>query len=111
MSLCLWVGWPLQHEIIDGPACQGVLIWDEVCQVGMWVMYLQLPVQSQIPVPFVACICNVEGCGLIADALNLLFNNHSKIRLDCCVPYRCCRSMVVFTEGGDPCLSDREICA
>jgi len=27
--LHLWVGWPLQHKIIDGPACQGVLIWDE----------------------------------------------------------------------------------
>ena len=38
MSLNLWVGWPLQHKIIDGPACQGVLILDEVCQVGMWVL-------------------------------------------------------------------------
>jgi len=34
----LWVGWPLQHKIIDGPACQGVLIWDEVCRVGMWAL-------------------------------------------------------------------------
>ena len=38
--LYLWVGWPLQHKIIDGPACQGVLIWGEVCQVGMWAMCL-----------------------------------------------------------------------
>ena len=35
--LYLWVGWLLQRRIIDGPACQGVLIWGEVCQVGMWV--------------------------------------------------------------------------
>jgi hypothetical protein len=35
---CLWVGWPPQYQIIDVPACQGVLIWDEVCQVGMWGM-------------------------------------------------------------------------
>jgi hypothetical protein len=33
--LYLWVGWPLQHRIIDGPACQGVLIRDEVCRVGV----------------------------------------------------------------------------
>lgn len=39
MSLNLWVGWLLQHKIIDGPACQGVLIWDGVCQVGMWVVF------------------------------------------------------------------------
>jgi len=43
--LYLWVGWPLQHQIIDGPACRGVLIWDEVCQVGMWAMCLRLPVE------------------------------------------------------------------
>ena len=30
--LYLWVGWLLQHEIIDGPACQGVLIWDGVAR-------------------------------------------------------------------------------
>ena len=42
---CLWVGWLLQHQIIDVPACQGVLIWDEVCQVGMWVKCLQPPVE------------------------------------------------------------------
>jgi hypothetical protein len=72
MSLNLWVGWPLQHKIIDGPACQGVLIWDEVCQVGMWVVCLQPPLQSLTPVPFDACVCNVEGCGLIADVLYLL---------------------------------------
>ena len=70
--LCLWVGWPLQHQIIDGPACQGVLIWDEVCQVGMRVMSLQPPVQSLTSVPSDTCVCDVEGCGLIADALNLL---------------------------------------
>jgi hypothetical protein len=40
----LWVGWLLQCQTIDGPACQGVLIWDEVCQVGMWAMLLQPPV-------------------------------------------------------------------
>jgi hypothetical protein len=33
----LWVGWPPQCQIIDGPACRDVLVWDEVCQVGMWV--------------------------------------------------------------------------
>ena len=30
----LWVGWLLQFQTIDGPACQGVLIWDGACQVG-----------------------------------------------------------------------------
>jgi hypothetical protein len=45
MSLYLWVGWPLQHQIIDGPVHQGVLIWDDVCQVGMWVMCLQPPIE------------------------------------------------------------------
>jgi hypothetical protein len=38
----------------------------------MWVMCLQLPVQSLTSVPFDAHVCNVEGCGLIADVLNLL---------------------------------------
>ena len=67
--LYLWVGWLLQHQIIDGPACQGVLIWDEVCQVG------HAPAttcRSLTFVPFDTHVCNVEGCGLIADAPNLL---------------------------------------
>lgn len=72
ISLYLWVGWLLQYKIIDGPACQGVLIWDEVCQVGLWAMCPQPPIQSLTPVPLDACVCNVEGCGLIADVLNLL---------------------------------------
>jgi hypothetical protein len=58
-----------------------------------------------------AHVCNVEGCGFIADVLSLFVNNHLGIRLDCCVPCRCCRSKVVLTEGGDPCPLDREICA
>jgi hypothetical protein len=41
-------------------------------QVGMRVMCLRPPVQSLTSVPFDAYVCNVEGCGLIADALNLL---------------------------------------
>lgn len=44
----------------------------KVCLVGMWVMHLQLPVQSLTPVPFDACVRNVEGCGLIADVPNPL---------------------------------------
>jgi hypothetical protein len=40
--------------------------------VGMWVMCLQPPVQSLTSVPSDTCVCNVEGCGLIADALDLL---------------------------------------
>jgi hypothetical protein len=68
----MWVGWPPQHQIIDGPACQGVLIWEGACQVGMWVMCLRPPIQSLTSVPSDTCVCNVEGCGLIADALDLL---------------------------------------
>src|ERR1700736_2257195 len=32
---------------------------------------------------------------------NRLSNNHSGIRRGCCVPCRCCRSLVVLTEGHD----------
>ena len=70
--LCLWVGWLLQHKIIDGPACQGVLIWDGVARWMCGDLFLQLPVQSLTSVPFDANVCNDEGCGLIADALSLL---------------------------------------
>lgn len=45
MSFYVWVGWLLQHRTIDGPARQGVLVWDEVCQVGVWVLCLQPPAQ------------------------------------------------------------------
>ena len=44
----------------------------KVCQVGMWAMCPQLPMQSLTPVPSDAGVCNVEGCGLIADVLNPL---------------------------------------
>ena len=70
---CLWVGWLLQHRIIDVPARQGVLIWDEACQVGMWGdMHLQPPCTSLTFVLFVTNVCDVEGCGLFANVLNLL---------------------------------------
>ena len=69
----LWVGWPLQHQIIDVPACRGVLIWDEACQVGMWGnVYPATTCGSLTSVLFDTHVCNVEGCGLIADALNPL---------------------------------------
>jgi len=70
--LYLWVGWPLQHQIIDGPACQGVLIWNDVCQVDMWVIVPATTYISLTSVHFDTDACNVEGCGLIADALNPL---------------------------------------
>jgi hypothetical protein len=39
-------------------------------------------------------------------------NNHSGIRRDCCMPFRCCRLLVVLTEGHDLCLFKRqgEVC-
>jgi len=40
---CLWVGWLLRHQIIDEPARQGVLIWNEVCRVGLWEMCAHKP--------------------------------------------------------------------
>lgn len=67
----LWVGWLLQHQIIDGPACQGVLIWDEVCQVGMWDLTPASTCRSLTSVLEDTDVCNVEGCGLLADVLNL----------------------------------------
>ena len=44
-----------------------------------------------------------EGCGLLADGQTCQSNNHSGIRHDCCVPFRCCRLLVVLTEGHDLC--------
>ena len=70
--LYLWVGWSLQHQIIDGPACQGVLIWNDVCQVDMWVIVPATTYISLASVHFDTDARNVEGCGLIADALNPL---------------------------------------
>jgi hypothetical protein len=69
---CLWVGWLLQHQIIDVPARQGVLIWDEVCQVGMWGYVPATTCTSLTFVLSVTNVCNVEGCGLFANVLNLL---------------------------------------
>jgi hypothetical protein len=70
---CLWVGWPLQHQIIDVPARQGVLIWDEVCQVGMCGRCVPATTCGSLTsVLFDTHVCNVEGCGLIADVLNPL---------------------------------------
>jgi hypothetical protein len=60
--------------------------------------------------PFVTLACTVEACGLLADCYIIQANNYLEIRLDCCVPLRCCRLMVVSTKGGDFCLYyDREI--
>jgi hypothetical protein len=68
----LWVGWPLQYQIIDGPASQGVLIWNDVCQVGKWDMYACNHLYKSDTCAFDTGACNVEGCGLIADVPNLL---------------------------------------
>jgi len=69
---CLWVGWLLQCQIIDVPARQGVLIWDEACQVGMWGYVPATTCGSLTSVLSVTHVCNVEGCGLIADVLSPL---------------------------------------
>jgi hypothetical protein len=66
------VGWPPHHQIIDVPACQGVLVWDEVCQVGMQGYVPATTCQSLTSVLSDTHVCNVEGCGLIADVLNPL---------------------------------------
>lgn len=68
----LWVGWPLQYQIIDVPARQGVLVWNDVCQVGMRDTYACNHLYKPGICAFVTGACNAEGCGLIADALNLL---------------------------------------
>jgi hypothetical protein len=49
---------------------------------------------------------------LLADGQTRQSNNHSGIRRDCCVPFRCCRSLVVLIKGHDLCPSeDRgEVC-
>jgi hypothetical protein len=59
-----WVGWPPQCQIIDGPACQDVLVWDEVCQVGMWVSMPVTTYRSQTSVPLTlmsAMVKNVDS--------------------------------------------------
>jgi len=70
---CLWVGWLLQNQIIDVPACQGVLIWDEDMPGGYLGMCVPATTcKSLTSVLSDTHVCNVEGCGLIADALDLL---------------------------------------
>lgn len=69
----LLVGWLPQHQIIDGPARRDVLIWDEVCQVGMWDFYaLQPPLRSLTSVPLTLMPAMGEECGFIANVLNPL---------------------------------------
>ena len=62
-----WAGWPLQHQIIDGPACQGVLVWGEGMPGGYAGCMPATTCSSLTFVPLDTCVCNVEGCGLIAD--------------------------------------------
>jgi hypothetical protein len=69
---CLWVGWLLQHQTIDVPACQGVLVWDGVCQVGVWDSCAHNRLYKSDICAFCTHVCDVEGCGLIADVPNLL---------------------------------------
>lgn len=53
-------------------------------------------------------VCSGEGCGLLAVGQTVLQLHELEIRRDCAHLFRCCRSLVVFTEGGDLCSVNKE---
>ena len=52
--------------------------------------------------------CSGEGCGLLAVGQTALQLHKLEIRRDCAHLFRCCRLLVVFTEGGDLCSLNKE---